>query len=598
MTPLPFYAMSLFVASGLSIWAAVVARSRRVVPGSIAFSWMMLAAAHWGLMDALHALLPAPDARTLIIAVKYLPVSAAALLWLSFTASYARISWPSIPAVRVLLCIVPALTVLAALTNPSHLLLWARVDVRPDTWGPITIYTPGPWFWVHIGHSYLLIAIGTWMLLVGTRSYPPPYKPQRIVLGLAVALTMGANLYFITHLAEGARDMTPVTFGISGWAFCWGLFRHRLFGLVPAAHDMVVDSMEDGVVILDADRRIIEMNRAAERLTGCTPASVGQEIAVAVPWWSAGKAEERRSPEMPAVVRVEPGPRFLEVRVSPVRTREQPLSGWLVMVRDVTARRRAEAERYALERRVQEQQKNESLTVFAAGIAHDFSNILTGILGNADLLALQARTGSSERHTAEQIVLGAQRAADLVSKMLAYAGEGLVVSERVDIGALAGEMVQVLGVSAADHCTVIYRAPEQLPPVDVDPTQIRQVMLNLILNAIEAVDTGGVVTVETGQESLDREALARMTYGSDVEPGRYVFVDVVDNGHGMCEQTQERMFDPFFSTKEAGRGLGLATVRGIVRSHQAALRVTSAPGQGTRMRVWLSQMPGRQVRAN
>ena len=285
------------------------------------------------------------------------------------------------------------------------------------------------------------------------------------------------------------------------------------------------------------------------------------------------------------------------MRVAPVRDRTRHFTGWLVVIRDISARRRAEAERYALERRVQEQQKSESLTVFAAGVAHDFNNLLTGILGNADLLAMQAPPDSSQRRTAEAIVIGSQRAADLVSKMLAYAGEGRVVSERVDLDTLTREMVDVLEASVTRHCTLVYKSPGPLPLVDADPTQIRQVVLNLIINATEAVDEGGLVTVATGQEMLDRESLARMTFGADVDAGPYVFVDVVDNGHGISDETLSRMFDPFFSTKDQGRGLGLAAVRGIVRSHQAALRVSSAPGQGTRFRVWLSLMPGRQSRS-
>jgi signal transduction histidine kinase len=147
-------------------------------------------------------------------------------------------------------------------------------------------------------------------------------------------------------------------------------------------------------------------------------------------------------------------------------------------------------------------------------------------------------------------------------------------------------MVDLLAASVARHCTVIYNSPGPLPLVETDPTQIRQVVLNLIVNAAEAVDDHGVITVETGEESLDRAALKNMTFGENVGPGRYVFIDVVDNGSGMDEHTMARMFDPFFSTKDQGRGLGMAAVRGIVRSHRAALRVTSAKGQGTRFRVW------------
>ncbi|MDP2054116.1 MAG: ATP-binding protein, partial [Acidobacteriota bacterium] len=191
-----------------------------------------------------------------------------------------------------------------------------------------------------------------------------------------------------------------------------------------------------------------------------------------------------------------------------------------------------------------------------------------------------------QRRAAESIVNGAQRAADLVSKMLAYAGGGRVVAERVDLDALVREMVDLLEASVARHCTLTYQSPGPLPLVETDPTQLRQVVMNLIINATEAVEEHGVVTVATGEERLDRESLKHMTFGSDVEPGRYVFIDVVDTGVGMSEHTMARLFDPFFSTKDQGRGLGMAAVRGIVGSHHAALRVTSAEGQGTRFRVW------------
>lgn len=312
-----------------------------------------------------------------------------------------------------------------------------------------------------------------------------------------------------------------------------------------------------------------------------------------VSWWTQAVADDLQTAEQPAVVKTEPGPRYFEVKVSAVRDSKRRFVGWLVVIHDISRRRRGEAERYALDRRMQEQQKTESLMVLAGGVAHDFNNLLTGILGNAELLAMQAPPDSSQRRAAEAIVIGSQRAADLVSKMLAYAGGGRVVAERVDLDALVREMVDLLEASVARHCTLIYKSPGALPMVETDPTQIRQVVLNLIINATEAVDEGGVVTVETGEEFLDREMLKQMTYGADEAPGRYIFIDVVDNGHGINEETLARLFDPFFSTKETGRGLGMAAVRGIVRSHHAALRVTTAVGQGTRFRVWfpLLQMP-------
>lgn len=350
---------------------------------------------------------------------------------------------------------------------------------------------------------------------------------------------------------------------------------------------MVIDSMEDGVLVLDGQRRLIDLNAAAEGYTGCSAASLGRPVQEIVAWWDKALADDQPLGDgQPVVVRTEPGPRFFEVKVSAVRDSQGRFVGWLVTIHDVSSRRRADAERYAFDRRIQEQQKSESLMVLAGGVAHDFNNLLTGILGNAELLAMQAPPESGQRQAADAIVIGAQRAADLVSKMLAYSGGGRVVAQRVDLDALVREMVVLLEASVARHCTLIYESPGALPEVETDPTQIRQVVLNLIINATEAVDEAGVVTVETGEEIIDRGMLKNMTFGADVEVGRYVFIDVVDNGHGMNDDTLARMFDPFFSTKDQGRGLGMAAVRGIVRSHHAALRVTTAAGQGTRFRVW------------
>ncbi len=587
----------LALSTAIAIWSAAVAHSRRSVPGSAAFTWLMLAIAHWSFTSAVTQLVPDLEIRVLIARVQYLAVAPIGVLWLFFAARFARAAWPALPAVRVALWTVPLLTLAAAITNDDHRLLWRSIVSVEAPWGSVLVYNPGPWYWVHVVYTYALILAGTWFLIDGLRRFPPPYRPQTLAAIVGMIVPWAGNMVYLARVpALTGVDLTPVGFTASGLCFLWGLYRYRLFGLVPIARDLVVDSMEDGVLVLDAQRRLIDLNQAGARFSGTTPANIGRHIDDVVPWWAQALTEERRTGAMPVIVRMSPGPRYFEVAISPVRDPERRFAGWLVVVRDVTARKRAESERYALERRVQEQQKAESLKVFAAGAAHDFNNMLTGVLGNADLLAMQAPPGSAQRQTAEAIVIGAQRAADLVSKLLAYAGEGRVVSERVDMDTLTREMVDLLSASVGHQCTLTYRSPGPIPTVDADPTQIRQVVLNLIVNATEAVDLDGMVTVATGQETLDRGDLAQMTFGTDGDPGSYVFVDVVDTGPGMDDDTLQRIFDPFFSTKDQGRGLGLAAVRGIVRSHDGVLRVTTKVGQGTRFRVWLPLTPGKQFR--
>jgi len=586
----------LLASTGLAVWAAAVARSRRSVPGGSEFGWLMIAVAVWSATSAWHTLAADTATRILIAKIQYLGVAATGVLYLLFASRYARIEWPAERVLRWVVWVIPVITVILAATNERHHLQWASIVPVVTPYGIRLQYTGGPWYWVHAGYTYLMMAIATIILINGLRRFPPPHRRQTILILVGAIVPWVGNLLYLTRLIPAAGlDLTPIAFTVSGACVTLGVYRYRLFGLVPVAREMVVDSMDDGVLVLDSHRRIVDMNAAAERFTGCSPVSFGRPVDEVVAWWTEAVADEKQTTEQPAVVRTEPGPRYFEVKVSAVRDSKRRFVGWLVTIHDISRRRRGEAERYALDRRMQEQQKTESLMVLAGGVAHDFNNLLTGILGNADLLAMQAAPDSSQRRAAEAIVIGAQRAADLVSKLLAYAGGGRVVAELVDLDALVREMVDLLEASVARHCTLIYKSPGALPMVETDPTPIRQVVLNLIINATEAVDEDGVVTVETGAEILDREALKQMTYGADVSPGRYVFIDVVDNGHGMNDETLARLFDPFYSTKETGRGLGMAAVRGIIRSHHAALRVSSAVGQGTRFRAWfpLVQAPKR-----
>jgi signal transduction histidine kinase len=581
-------AAALFASTGLSIWAASIARTRRGVPGGTAFGWMMLAIAWWSFTSAMHTVIDDFQTRVLIAKFQYLGVAPIGVLWLLFATGYSRVPWPAERLTRVIVWIVPVVTLLLVATNERHLLHWRAIDQVTTSIGRRLVYRGGTWYWIHAAYSYFLVLIGTATLVRGLRRFPPPYRQQTalIIIG-AIVPWIGNLLYLTGAVPVSGLDPTPIAFTVSGACFTFGIYRYRLFGLVPVAREMVVDCMDDGVIVLDAQRRIVDINAAAERYTGCTAASFGRPIDEVVAWWTGAVNEDRPfAAGHPAIVKVEPGPRYFEVKVTAVSDSERGFVGWLVIIHDVSNRRRNEAERYAFERRLQEQQKSESLMVLAGGVAHDFNNLLTGILGNADLIAILSPPESDQRRAAETIVIGAQRAADLVSKMLAYAGGGRVVAERVDLDALVKEMIDLLGASVARHCTLNYHSSGPLPLVETDPTQIRQVVLNLIVNAAEAVEDAGVITVETGEESLDEAALKKMTFGDDVKPGPYVFIDVVDNGHGMNEHTMQRMFDPFFSTKDHGRGLGMAAVRGIVRSHRAALRVTSAEGQGTRFRVW------------
>ena len=256
--------------------------------------------------------------------------------------------------------------------------------------------------------------------------------------------------------------------------------------------------------------------------------------------------------------------------------------------RDITDRIKAEEERIRLEAQMREVQKLESLGVLAGGIAHDFNNILMAILGNADLALLALSPTSPAWQNLQEITRASQRAADLCRQMLAYSGKGRFVVGRYDLSEIVREMAQMLEVSISKKASLRYSFARELPPVEADVTQLRQVIMNLITNASEALgEESGVISIATGVMECDRDYLAESYLDDTLPAGPYVFLEVSDTGLGMDAETRSKIFDPFFTTKFMGRGLGLAAVLGIVRSHQGAIKVYSEPGQGTTIKVLL-----------
>ncbi|MDP2138384.1 MAG: PAS domain-containing protein, partial [Candidatus Didemnitutus sp.] len=255
---------------------------------------------------------------------------------------------------------------------------------------------------------------------------------------------------------------------------------------------------------------------------------------------------------------------------------------------DITVRRIAEEQQRQFERRFLETQKLESLGVLAGGIAHDFNNLLTGILGNASLARLDLPPGSQCQSSLEQIETSARRAADLCRQMLAYSGKGRFVVQNLDLNSLVNDTTHLLGISISKTCILRFNLAERLPSIRADATQLRQIVMNLVINASEAIGArSGVIALATGVSRIDQDYLSSMSPDPNLTPGDYVFLEVSDNGDGMTAETITRIFDPFFTTKFTGRGLGLAAVQGIIRGHQGAIKVYSEPGRGTTFRLLL-----------
>jgi len=261
-------------------------------------------------------------------------------------------------------------------------------------------------------------------------------------------------------------------------------------------------------------------------------------------------------------------------------------NGISVFFQIITERKRLEEERLETERKLLNAQKLESLGIMAGGIAHDFNNQLAVILGNLELGLMDQTLDPETRRSVESAVNAAKRSAELSGQMLVYTGTTFYQPVELDIDELLNKDRDLLNLGFFKHVTLNLESDSAVPPIKGDPHQIQRVIANLVANASEAIgDKDGDVTIRTGVMDCDEVYLSHSRLQEKPGPGRFVFLEVSDTGSGMDPETQRKLFDPFFSTKFWGRGLGMAELIGIVKGHHGAILVDSEVGKGTTVRV-------------
>ncbi|NTU81231.1 MAG: PAS domain S-box protein [Chloroflexales bacterium] len=358
----------------------------------------------------------------------------------------------------------------------------------------------------------------------------------------------------------------------------------------------VLETLDEGVLVTDRRGKLLLCNQAMEQITGCAEGEartaalaalfpIDERQAMAAPT-SDAVGEYRARNEIRDLVRRDGEQRQVLVSQQWLIRDEQPLM--LTSCRDVTAQQAAEAERRRFEQKLQEAQRLESLGVLAGGIAHDFNNLLAVILGSADLALAELSPETPAWARLSQIASAARQAADLTRQMLTYAGQGHVRVEPVALNEVIQNDRMLLEASVGKDVDLRYDLASQLPLVAADLSQVRQVLMNLVINASEAIGVGvGTITISTASAEMDAADLAGFRTSEDLTPGAYARLVVRDTGAGMDPAVLERIFDPFFTTKFMGRGLGLAVVLGIVQRHRGALYVESTPGQGAKFIILL-----------
>ncbi|MBW4054457.1 MAG: response regulator [Proteobacteria bacterium] len=437
------------------------------------------------------------------------------------------------------------------------------------------------------GSELVAVAAGAWPVILMTS-----YGNEKVAVE---AMKIGAQDYIVKS-PEAFDDLHRIVkYALMTWALIVAR-RQTDEAVLRAKNDWekTFDAVPDLISIIDLDHTITRVNRAMAARCGLTPQEiVGRKCYEVIDGVSGSHSccphskvaqdglEHRETFERELLNGV------FDVTVSPLFD-DGAITGCVHVMRDITKRKQAEEERQNLERQLQHTQKLESLGVLSGGIAHDFNNILTIILGHCYILKENIDTDVDRNVHLQLIESSANRAADLCRQMLTYAGKSTLLQTEFSMWLLVDEIVKMLTSAIKKNVTIILDMKRDIPMIAGDSSQIQQVVMNLIINASEAIgEMAGTITVGLKKRLIQLEKPEIDYFGSKILPGSYACLEVSDTGCGMSDETTRRLFEPFYTTKFTGRGLGMSAILGILKAHNGTLQLSSTQGVGTTFKVYI-----------
>ncbi len=535
----------------------------------------------WSLAYAVELSLQSLDAMRWTTAAAYIGLATVPVCLLGFSVSLTGKARLLTPGRVILLFLIPAVVVTLVATNPRHLLYYA--DVRLGAYGAVfhQILTPGPFWWLHLVYSYLCVGIAfscmtsLWFRVRGLDRARIGYMLAGILLPLVLNVLYSAGLRPANFL-----DLTPFGFMFMGTLLFHGMFRVGLFDVTPQALDLLFDRLPEALFILDRNRHVVNANPSGMRLLR-NPDFVERFAEKAPgPRW----AHRLRVSTTGGQEDVSLADQVWVMRTLPLQTKGKPLTGYLITLHDIS-------ERVHLQAQLAHAQKMESIGRLAGGIAHDFNNMLQAILGNAEMALIHDGLDASLRADIEGIRDVALRSGSLTRQLLAFARKAPATPQVLDLNETVSGMLNMLRRILGENIALIWIPGPDLWPVRMDPAQMDSILANLCVNSRDAISGTGTIRVETRNVTLDEDACSGR---DDRQPGDYVLLHVQDNGCGMDADTLAHVFQPFFTTKQPGKGvgLGLASVYGTVGQNGGSLDLTSTPGKGTCFLIYLPRHSG------
>ncbi len=475
----------------------------------------------------------------------------------------------------------------AMITNPWHGLFMTPVIGGRNVYQPL-------WWCMAVPNYLLIVGVLAVELHVARRVRLPEVRRQAGFLIAASLVMLGANAVWVS----GARvpNETLLALSASSVLLFVGMVREGVFGVLPVALRILAEEDPDGLVVLRQGGRVAYLNARAREILA--PFGVALEARLpeafagiawkpdgsplgSAPGWEEAWWQEVTGRHGALLSLGGRDTRWLQMSAQRVHGRRGRVRATCLRLRDVTAERRAEMQ-------LRRARRLESVAQLALGVGHDFQNVLAIVRGNAELLLDDHPADPSIQRKAARIREAGRRAWELAEQLQIYAGGSAPVRTRLDLSALAHELVDLLQPDLPAEVRLRLELADDALPVAADPTQLRQILLNMLINAREALpEAGGAISVSTGVHRIDPGRLENLIVGRGQAPGEYAYVRVADTGGGMDPATQERLFEPYFSTKGKHRGVGLSSTLGIVRAHGALLQLETREGEGSEFRLHL-----------